>query len=150
MGGRRRRGLEWLETRCLLSGIPSPPSITLGNIVSVLPTNGAQLTSPPENLVVTINLPINFAVMGNFDLELEKVNRDGTMTPVWSDTAPPELADATGTEIIIPAKKFDPSDGLFDGSLAPGTYEVFLTPNTVLSVYASGLFGPGARLPGSG
>jgi len=140
MGGRRRHGLEWLEPRCLLAA-------NLGNIVAVQPYDGESLNPAPQDLVITLDQPFVPFLMGNFDVQLEKVNRDGTTTPIWTvNTAPPEATDATGTELVIPAKEFDPNDGLFDLSLQPGSYEIQLMPGTTFSGYASGAFGPGPQL----
>src|SRR5262245_10390781 len=105
--GRRRHALEWLEPRCLLAA-------NLGNIVAVQPYDVNSLNAAPQQLVITLDQPYVPFLMGNFDVQLEKINRDGTMTPIWTvNTSPPEATDDTGTELIIPAKRFDPSDGLF-------------------------------------
>ena len=138
--GRRRHGLEWLEPRCLLAPV-------LGDIVAVQPYNGQSLNAAPQDLVITLDQPFVPFLMGNFDVQLEKLNSDGTTTPVWSvNTAPPETTDATGTELIVPAEEFDPKDGLFDLSLQPGSYEIELNPGTTISAYASGQFGGGPQL----
>ena len=63
----------------------------LGNIVAVQPYDGQQLNSPPQDLVITLDQPFVPLLQGNFDVQLEKVNRDGTMTPIWTvNTAPME------------------------------------------------------------
>ena len=138
---RCHHGLEWLEPRWLLA-------TNLGGIVAVEPAGGAPLSQSPQDLVITLDQPYVPFLMGNFDVQLEELNRDGTTTPVWNSiNAPIEQTDATGTELIIPVQTYDPASFLSQNlTLSPGKYEIELTGGTGISEYASGAFGPGPQL----
>jgi hypothetical protein len=138
---RHRPTLEWLEPRMMLSGNSSP-------IASLQPYDGEQLTQSPQELVITFNGLNVPALMGSFDVQIEELNRDGTKTPLWNfGDAPPELSDATGTELIIPLQKFNDGDFSYDNVTLPaGQYEIDLVGGTSISYAASGAFGPGPVL----
>jgi hypothetical protein len=138
---RNRLSLEWLEPRRMLSG-------TLNPIASVQPYNGEQLSQSPQEVVVTFNGLNVPALMGSLDVQIEELNRDGTKTPLWNfGDAPPELSDATGTELIIPLQKFDLGDFAYDNVTLPlGQYEIDLAGGTSISYAASGANGPGPQL----
>ena len=138
---RHRPNLERLELRALLSGSSSP-------IASLQPFNGQRLTQSPQELVVTFNDVNVPALMGSFDVQIEELNRDGTKTPLWDfGDAPPELSDATGTELIVPLQKFSYGDFAYDNVTLPaGQYEIDLVGGTSISYAASGAFGSGPLL----
>ncbi len=138
---RHRPSLEQLELRALLSGSSSP-------IASLQPYNGQRLSQSPQELVVTFNNLNVPALMGSFDVQIEELNRDGTKTPLWDlGDAPPELSDATGTELIIPMQKFNYGDYEYDNVTLPaGQYEIDLVGGTSISYAASGAFGSGPLL----
>lgn len=121
---------------------------TLNPIASVQPYNGEQLSQSPQELVVTFNGLNVPALMGSLDVQIEELNRDGTKTPLWNfGDAPPELSDATGTELIIPLQKFDIGDFAYDNVTLPlGQYEIDLAGGTSISYAASGANGPGPQL----
>ena len=62
----------------LSSGLP--PSIA-----SVQPYDGQQLTQSPQEISITFNGLNVPALMGNFDVQIEKLNADGTQTPLWNE-----------------------------------------------------------------
>jgi len=144
--------LEWLEPRCLLA-------VNLTNIVAVQPYNGEQLTQSPQELVLTFNQTnvnqsnINIALDAtSFDFQLEKVNRDGTLTPVFDPNNPPpevvnsESASATTFNILL-QESVDPIDNwYYNLTLQPGKYEVELVAGVGISIDASGANGPGPEL----
>ena len=138
---RRRPNLEQLEFRALLSEGLSP-------IASLQPSDGERLTQSPQDLVITFNNVNVPALMGNFDVQIEELNSDGTKTPLWDlGDAPPELSDATGTELIIPMQKFNYGDYQYDNVTLPaGQYEIDLVGGTSISYAASGAFGSGPLL----
>ena len=140
-GGRNCLGLEWLEPRHLLTGNSSP-------IAAVQPYNGQQLSQSPQELDITFNGLIVPAYIGNFDVQLEELNRDGSKTPIWTlDDAPPEQTGAAPTELIIPLQKLIPSDYSYDNLTLPaGEYEIDLVGGTGISYAASGANGPGPQL----
>ena len=132
--------LEWLEPRCLLSG-GLPPSIA-----SVQPYDGEQLTQSPQQLAITFNGVNVPALMGNFDVQIEKLNPDGTETPLWTlFDAPPEESTSAGNELIIPMQKFDLSDFSYDNITLPaGQYQIDLLGGTGISQGASGALAGGS------
>ena len=138
---RNRPNLERLEPPHLLSATPSP-------IASLAPYNGERLAQSPQDLVVTFNGVNVPALMGNFDVQIEELNKNGTKTPLWNlFDAPPEFSDITGTELIVPLQKFDFNDYSYDNvSLPAGQYEIDLVGNTSISYAASGADGPGPVL----
>ena len=138
---RKRPNLERLESRHMLSSSSSP-------IASVEPYNGQQLTQSPQDLVVTFNGVNVPALMGNFDVQIEELNRDGSRTPLWDfGDAPPEFSDITGAELIVPLQKFDDSDFSYDNVTLPaGQYEIDLVGGTSISYAAAGAYGPGPLL----
>jgi Bacterial pre-peptidase C-terminal domain len=138
---RHRPDLERLELRALLSSNLPP-------IASLAPYNGERLSQSPQELVITFNDVNVPALMGSFDVQIEELNRDGTKTPLWDPgDAPPELSDATGTELIIPMQKFSYGDFAYDNVTLPaGQYEIDLVGGTSISYAASGAFGPGPTL----
>jgi len=117
-------------------------------IVAVQPYNGQRLSQSPQDLVITFNQPYVPFLMGSFDVQLEEVNRDGTMTPVWNaGTAPIEETDGTGTELIIPVQELNQTDYVSQNlTLQPGHYEIELLGDTSISYFASGAMGPGPQL----
>ncbi|MFI5455036.1 MAG: DVUA0089 family protein [Isosphaerales bacterium] len=145
--GRCHHGLEWLEPRCLLAA-------NLTNIVAVQPYNGAQLTQSPQELVLTFNQPnVNIAIDATtFDFQLERVNRDGTLTPVFDpNNPPPEVVNSESASVttfnILLQESVDPIDNwYYNLTLQPGKYEVELLAGVGISIDASGANGPGPEL----
>jgi Bacterial pre-peptidase C-terminal domain len=138
---RNRPNLERLEPRHMLSASPS-------SIASLAPYSGEQLSQSPQELVIAFNGVNVPALMGNFDVQIEELNRNGTKTPLWNPIdAPPEYSDITGTELIIPLQKFDSSDYSYDNITLPaGQYEIDLVGGTSIAYAASGADGPGPQL----
>jgi hypothetical protein len=138
---RNRPSLERLEPRHMLSASPGP-------IASLAPYNGEQLTQSPQELVVTFNGVNVPALMGNFDVQIEELNRNGAKTPLWNFIdAPPEYSDISGTKLIIPLQKFNSTDYSYDNVTLPaGQYEIDLVGGTSISYAASGSSGPGPLL----
>ena len=134
--------LEWLEPRCMLSG-GLPPTIA-----SVQPYDGQQLTQSPQQLAITFNGVSVPLLIGNFDVQIEQLNGDGTKTPLWNGfDAPPEESTSAGNELIIPLQKFDLNDYSYDNVTLPvGQYEIDLIGGTGIADAASGAGGPGPEL----
>ena len=112
------------------------------------PYNGQELSQSPQQLVISFNGVVVPALMGNFDVQLEELNRDGTTTPIWTaNDPPPEETGASPSDLIIPMQTFDPADFGYDNlTLAAGEYAIELTGGTAISYAASGAGGPGPEL----
>ncbi len=141
--GRRHHVLEWLEPRCLLAGLP--PSIA-----SVSPYDGEKLDqslSPPE-IDIWFNGINAGALLTGFDVQIERLNPDGTKSPVLDpSTAISDESDPTGMELIVPMQFFDTNTFQYENlTLLPGHYEVDLVGGTGIAAAASGAGGPGPEL----
>ena len=136
--------LEWLEPRATVKRNAHLP------IASMQPYNGQQLSQSPQELIVTFNGLNVPALMGNFDVQIEELNSDGTKTPLWDlGDAPPEQSDATGTELIVPLQKFSYGDFSYDNVTLPaGQYEIDLVGGTSISYAASGALRNGSAAMG--
>jgi hypothetical protein len=133
----RNQGLEWLERRCLPSGLP--PSIA-----SVAPYNGEHFYQSPQEIDIPFNgINVN-PLLSGFDVQIYGLNSDGTKSPLWTvNDAPPENTDWTGTELMIPIQSFDTASFSYvNDTLSPGTYEIDLLGGTPLNAVASGAPGP--------
>jgi hypothetical protein len=139
--GEERLGIEWLEQRHLLAASVAP-------ITVVQPYDGEFVSQSPQEVVITFNGLSVPVFMGSFDVQIEKLNHDGTRTPVWgSDNPPPEESDSTGTELIVPLQAFNSASFAYDNlNLSAGKYEIDLLGGTGLSYAASGALGPGPQL----
>jgi hypothetical protein len=130
--------VETLEHRHLPSGI--------AGIASTQPSDGAVLVQPPQELDVTFDpgaVPAQIVpiFMSSFDVQLERVNGDGSRTPIFDPNNPPaEESDSTGYELIVPIQAPDAAGVMQDLTLQPGTYQVDLVGGSSLTQAASGAF----------
>ncbi len=127
------------------SGIVATPAVTTPNvspanaaniaesIITTSPTNGAVLTQPPSSLSVTFNQEVDFLWLDG-DVQLEKVNSDGTTTPLFDLNNPPAASfDPTGCQATIPLSQ----------TLAPGHYRIVLVGGSDVSAFVgTGLWDP--------
>jgi hypothetical protein len=161
----RSPSLERLESRHLLS-------VNLPGIVATQPADGQVLLQPPQELSVTFNrsdvanlgaqwagflgvapdqiLPFLLSLDSNNDLELDRLNSDGTTTLIFGLANPPpqemitQVADpssgTTQTELVLPMQ-IDASSGQAQNlTLSPGTYQLSVSAGTNLDYVFSSAY----------
>ncbi len=132
---------EWLESRLLLAGdaasaaststlvhvgTASPDDTLPANLtlLSVDPAPNSTLTTSPAAVTLTFDRPVDpFSVGSNDDFDILQVNPDGTTTSLFYQLNPIESQDPTGTQLIL----------TWDGSLAPGQYQIVLLGTSFLA-----------------
>jgi methionine-rich copper-binding protein CopC len=120
---------EWLEPRIALSLAPfdAPQDAPLGpelSVVSTSPSDGSSFISPPGELVLTFDRPVDPGTVTFSDVLLDQVNSDGSLTPIFDPfNGVEEDLDDTGYVMTVPIGQ----------SLAPGKYEVLLSGNSFLA-----------------
>ena len=118
----------WLETRiALTAGVSQTLDAPLGPYLSVIsssPSDGSSLeAAPPQNLVLTFDRAIDPGSIGFSDILLDKVNSDGSLTPIFDpNVGIEEDLDDTGTVLTVPIGQ----------TLTPGNYEVLISAQAFL------------------
>ncbi|HKM54195.1 MAG TPA: Ig-like domain-containing protein, partial [Isosphaeraceae bacterium] len=104
-----------------------PLTSLVQSVITTVPADGAQLTQSPSSLVVTFNTEVDF-LWEDGNVQLDRVNSDGSTTPLFDPSFPSATFDPTGSQATIPLNQ----------TLSPGNYQIVLVGGSDVSNYVSG------------
>jgi hypothetical protein len=133
---RRRPNWDTLEDRFVLSPGPLGPNLT---ILASDPAPGDRLSAPTSRVTFTFDRPLYDGSTGFTDFQVDRVDRDGSLTPMIDpNVGAEEDLDPTGTALTV----------VLDRPLSPGEYELFLSGSNGLTGVDGSMFaGDGSDQP---